>query len=83
MNLLEDTLEPALDQDHFATLELVSTGEDLREWTYYAKSEDEFVARLHFAFAGMSGFPIEIHVGRDPKWDMYERFKAGVREVVN
>src|ERR1700694_3863645 len=48
MNLLEDILEPVLDQDHFATLALVTTGEDLREWTYYAKSEDEFMARLNF-----------------------------------
>lgn len=83
MNLLEDALEPILDQNDFATLALVSTGEDLREWTYYAKSEDEFMARLNFAFAGMSAFPIEIHIAHDPQWDTYERFKAGVREVVN
>ena len=83
MNLLEDALESALDQDHFATLALVSTGEDLREWTYYAKSEDEFMARLNFAFAGMSPFPVEIHIAHDPKWDTYERFRAGVKEVVN
>jgi hypothetical protein len=83
MNLLEDALEPVLDQDRFATLALVSTGEDLREWTYYAKSDDEFMARLNFALAGMSAFPIEIHTAHDPQWSMYEQFKAGVREVVN
>jgi len=49
MNLLEDALESALDQDRFATLALVSTGEGLREWTYYARSEDEFTARLNYA----------------------------------
>jgi hypothetical protein len=83
MDLLENALEPVLDQDRFATLALVSTGEDLREWTYYAKSEDGFMARLNFAFAGMSPFPIEIHVALDPHWETYERFRAGVREVVN
>jgi hypothetical protein len=31
MNLLEDVLEPVLNEDGFATLALVSTGEDLRE----------------------------------------------------
>src|ERR1700733_5907910 len=41
MNLLEDSLEPVLEQGRFATLALVSTGENLREWTYYAKSENE------------------------------------------
>jgi hypothetical protein len=33
MNLLEDALESAIEEDRFATLALVSTGEDLREWT--------------------------------------------------
>jgi hypothetical protein len=83
MNLLEDVLEPVLEQSHIATLALVSTGEDLREWTYYAKSEDGFMACFNFAIAGMSPFPVEIHMEHDPKWDTYERFRAGVKEVVN
>jgi len=83
MNLLEDTLESVLKDDGFATLALVSTGEYLREWTYYAKSEDEFMARLDCAFAEMPAFPIEIHTASDPNWDMYEQFKAGIREVGN
>jgi hypothetical protein len=83
MNLLEDTLELVLKDDGFATLALVSTGEYLREWTYYAKSEDEFMGRLNCAFVGMPAFPIEIHIATDPNWDVYEQFKAGVREVVN
>ena len=80
MILLEDTLELALEEEHSATLALVSTGEDLREWTYYAKSENEFIARLNYAFAGMPAFPIEIHSASDPNWDVYEQFKAGVLE---
>ncbi len=83
MNLLEDALESALEEEHFATLALVSTGEDLREWTYYAKSEDEFMCRLNYAFMGMPAFPVEIHLAPDPNWEVYERFKAGVRDVVN
>jgi hypothetical protein len=83
MNLLEDTLQSVLEGDRFATLALVSTGEDLREWTYYAKSESEFMARLNHAFAGMPAFPIEIHAACDPNWIMHEQFKAGVRKIVN
>ena len=75
---LEDALESALEEDHFATLALVSTGEGLREWTYYAKSNNEFMARLNYAFAGMPAFPIEIHSASDPNWNMYEEFKTGV-----
>ncbi|HXI93345.1 MAG TPA: DUF695 domain-containing protein [Blastocatellia bacterium] len=59
---------------------LVSTGEDLREWTYYVKSEAEFTARLNYALAGVPAFPIEIHAASDPDWDMFERFKAGIKE---
>ena len=83
MNLLEDALEAALEEDQFATLALVSTGENLREWTYYAKSEDEFMGRLNYAFVGMPAFPVEIHSAPDPNWEVYEGFKAGVREGVN
>lgn len=78
MNLLEDTLESALNQD-LATLALVSTGEGLREWTYYVRSEDEFLARLNYAFPGSPRFPIEIHTAYDPNWDVYRDFKSGVR----
>jgi hypothetical protein len=82
MNLLEDTLEPVLDQGPFATLALVSTGENLREWTYYAKSEDEFMARLNYALAGMSAFRIEIHIAHDPSWKMYEEFTSGLKNQI-
>ena len=80
MNQLEDMLESVLKEDGFATLALVSTDEGLREWTYYAKSESEFMARLNYALAGMPVFPIEIHIECDPNWDMYEQFKAGVKQ---
>ena len=80
MNDLEDALEPLLSQDNFATLALVSTGEDLREWTYYAKAEDEFETRFDYALAGASVFPIEIHVAHDPKWGTYEQYNAGIME---
>ena len=79
MNELEDALEPLLESD-FATLALVSTGENLREWTYYAKSEQEFMARLNYALAEKPRFPIEIHIAHDPEWAMYEDFASGVRK---
>lgn len=80
MNQFEDILEAALNRDGFATLALVSTGEGLREWTYYAQTEEEFMARLNYAFAGLPEFPIEIHTAYDPSWEPYEHFKAGVKE---
>ena len=82
MNIMEDALETVLYQDRFATLALVSTGEGLREWTYYAKSEDEFMDRLNVALAGMPTFPIDVHTAHDPNGNMYEEFKARVKETV-
>jgi Family of unknown function (DUF695) len=84
MNEMEDALESALDPNGFTTLALVSTGEDLREWIYYSKSEDEFMARLNFAFTEAPRYPIEIHIAADPNWDTYEQFRKSMKkETVN
>jgi hypothetical protein len=79
MDALEDTLAPVLETDGFATLVLVSTGEDSREWTYYTRSQDEFLKRLNAALIGKPAFPIKIHTAADPL-TTYETFKSGVVE---
>ena len=78
MNTLEDLLEPAVND--CATLALVSTGENLREWIYYATSEQEFLDKLNSALAGHEPFPIEIYTANDPEWINYEKFRQGVRD---
>ncbi|MBS1802263.1 MAG: DUF695 domain-containing protein [Acidobacteria bacterium] len=83
MDRFEDALEVALDQEGCATLALVSTGEELRQWTYYARSEAEFGARVDFAIAELPELPIEIHTAYDPEWSTYQGFVAGVKETVN
>jgi hypothetical protein len=78
MDELEDALAPAVENEGFATLALVSTGEDLREWIYYTRSQDEFLKRLNVALRGKPAYPIEIHSSADPSWTTYEKFKSGV-----
>ncbi|MBH9579745.1 DUF695 domain-containing protein [Inhella proteolytica] len=80
MDLLEDFLGPAVEANSKAKLVLVSTGENLREWIYYAKSEDEFIAKLNIALRGQPAFPIEIHAAPDPTWTSYEDFRRGVKQ---
>ncbi|WP_422995483.1 DUF695 domain-containing protein [Undibacterium sp. Di24W] len=80
MDAMEDALQPILEKDSLATLALVSTGENLREWTYYVKSEKEFFSRLNKALAKKAAFPIDIHTAADPTWSVYEKFRTGVRE---
>jgi len=75
MNRLEDALEGALKGSQVATLALVSTGENLREWTYYAQSEDSFIERFDEAVEQLPPFPIEIHTAHDPTWSMYTEFR--------
>jgi hypothetical protein len=72
-------LGPVLEQGRFATLAPVSTSENLREWIYYAQSEDGFAARFSYVFTGGSTFPIDIHVALDPEWTTYHEFKTNVR----
>src|SRR5450830_417100 len=60
MDELEDALAP-MQEDGFSTLALVSTGNNLKEWTYYTRNEDEFFQRLNEALHSKQLFPIEIH----------------------
>lgn len=79
MDELEDALAP-LQAREFSTLALVSTGNNLKEWTYYAQKEDEFFRRLNLALYSKTPFPIEIHAAPDPSWTTYESFAAGVKQ---
>ena len=78
MNRMEDLLEPFTEKSGRSLLVLVSTGENLREWTYYAKSGQEFLTDFNKALEGPALFPIQIHVAPDPEWSTYERFREGV-----
>jgi len=78
MDAMEDFLDPELEKDGFASLALVSTGERLREWIYYCKSEDEFMRRLNKALGGRPKVPIEVLLAPDAQWKSYEDFKHGV-----
>ena len=80
MDRMEDLLEPLVEDSGASVLTLVSTGENLREWTFYAKSEQAFFAALNKALAGKPRFPVEIHAARDSAWTTYEQFRSGVRE---
>lgn len=78
MDDFEDALSP-LQEAGFSTLALVSTGNDLKEWTYYTQAADTFLERLNAALRAKAAFPIEIHVSPDPEWTTYERFVIGVK----
>lgn len=76
MNRLENALEGVLKGSQVATLALVSTGENLREWTYYAQSEDSFSERFDEAVEELPALPITIYMAHDPAWSMYASFRT-------
>ena len=78
MDRMEDLLQPHVENS--SVLALVSTGENLREWIFYARSEEQFLASLNKALAGQQRFPIEVHAAPDPQWSSYEQFRKEVRE---
>ena len=80
MERLEDLLEPVTERTGLASLVLVSTGENLREWIYYTESEHRFFEALNTALVGEAQFPVQIHAGRDASWKSYVQFRKGVRE---
>jgi hypothetical protein len=75
MDILENALDLYMNEGEFSTLTIVSTGDNLREWTYYAASEDEFFSRLNTALADKEIFPIKLHAAIDQDWTTYKDFK--------
>ena len=79
MDQLEDRLDPYVEQTSLSALVMVSTGEGLREWVYYTRSQTEFMAKLNEALRGMQQLPIKIDLWKDPTWKRYEAFRSSVR----
>ena len=78
MDQMEDLLAPAVESSGLARLLMVSTGENLREWTYYTRDEEAFMTALNQALAEQPAFPLQIHIAPDPDWHSYESFRQGV-----
>ena len=76
MNRFEDALEGVLKGSEVATLALVSTGENLREWIFYAETEASFSERFEAAVEDLPALPIELHVAHDPTWSLYTEFRT-------
>lgn len=79
MDQFEDLLSPGLQQDLLASLVLVSTGNDLREWTYYTRSEKEFMVKLNATLRQNARLPVEVYAAKDPKWSAYETFRRSMK----
>jgi hypothetical protein len=80
MDRMEDLVSSRLVPTGTAALVLVSTGEGVRRWIYYAKSEEAFATQLKLALAQAPRFPVELHVAEDREWSSYKAFRQALQE---
>tara|TARA_B100001769_G_C21786398_1_gene428931 strand:- start:148 stop:588 length:441 start_codon:yes stop_codon:yes gene_type:complete len=69
MMALEDALEDQLDKSSIYKRAYSRTGNSLKEFLYYTKSQEEFMALLNNQLRGHQPYPIEINLYRDPEWE--------------
>ena len=79
MDRFEDLLAPYVETPSVSHLVIVSTGDNLREWTYYTRSKEKFMAKMNEALRNDPRFPVEITLWTDPEWKVYEEFRKGVQ----
>jgi hypothetical protein len=78
MDKLEDQVGPQL-KPPVASLALVRTGNNLRQWTFYASSEATFRRKLEQALKAGTPHTFEVEATPEPRWETYEQFVQGVR----
>ncbi|KKL95621.1 hypothetical protein LCGC14_1852770 [marine sediment metagenome] len=76
MNDLEDSISSLVESKSQAILTIVVTGNEVAEWQFYAKSQEDFMGLLNQALAGKEVFPIEVSLQKDPEWAAYNKFRA-------
>ncbi|MEW5914797.1 MAG: DUF695 domain-containing protein [Gemmatimonadota bacterium] len=75
-NAFEGILDALNDPKGNSMLAHAYTGGGIKEWCYYAKNYDRFMAHLNEVLAGKPRFPIEIVHDEDPTW----KYWTGIRE---
>lgn len=77
-NALEDALMP-LDVNAIGRQVIVVTGDDRKEWHWYVKDFDSWMAELNRKLAASSAYPIEISHTYEPEWSSFKSFLAEVK----
>lgn len=75
MNVLEDSISHAVEPAKQAFLMVAVTGNEVCEWMFYAKDQQEFMRLMNEALAGKQVFPIQISLENDPEWVAYRQLR--------
>ena len=73
---LEDILEAKIERKNICIQTASRTGNGRREWNYYARSEEVFMAALNGALGHLPPFPIEIAFYDEPGWQSFQDLLA-------
>lgn len=76
MRELEDILEAKIEKKKICIQTASRTGNGLREWNYYARSEEAFMAALNDALGHLPPFPIAIACYHEPDWRSFRDLLA-------
>jgi hypothetical protein len=76
MDRLEDLLTERVEADGVAIHTATETGRGLREWQWYARSEEEMMQAVNGALRTEAPFPIEFASEHDPQWRAYTSVAA-------
>jgi hypothetical protein len=82
VNAAQQTFEAALDPLSCSThseLVHVSTGMGLKEWIFYARTREEFMAELNALLSGHPRYPLDIEFFEDPDWKVWEDMVRDLR----
>lgn len=73
----EEALLP-LDAPEYSYLMLVITGGGRKEWHYYVRDEQEWLAELNDLLQEHPEYPLQIEVSPDPEWSLYGSVMDGI-----
>lgn len=72
MEEVQDTLQNAFTKDPVAVLTGIFTGDDQRDWVFYATSTHIFGKKLNEVLAPYPLLPLTIYTENDPDWVEYD-----------
>lgn len=75
MEKVTDAMQAAFDADPVAVNTGIYTGDDVRNWVFYARSLHLFEKKLNESLAAFDKLPLEIEAFEDPEWEEYAEMR--------
>jgi Family of unknown function (DUF695) len=79
MQELEEAIQAKMEKT-VCILTTTRTGNGLREWDYYTKSQEDFAAALKQTLSGKPQYPIAIRYYEEPNWESFRALLAAVKK---